>query len=131
MGVVLRWLGAFVLLALTYNPTRWNFVTWSQANFADQMPLTLLLGLMLGLGYLLYLTATFRSIGILGIVLITALAGLMLWVLTDWGLLGLDNPAQNTWIAIFAFSLVLGIGLSWSILWQRLSGQASVDEIEG
>ena len=68
MGVVLRWLGAFVLLALTYNPTPWNFVTWSQANFADQMPLTLLLGLMLGLGYLLYLTATFRSIGILGIV---------------------------------------------------------------
>ncbi len=28
-------------------------------------------------------------------------------------------------------SLILGIGLSWSILRQRLSGQASVDEIEG
>ena len=28
-------------------------------------------------------------------------------------------------------SVVLGIGLSWSILRQRISGQASVDELEG
>jgi Family of unknown function (DUF6524) len=131
MGVLMRWLGAFVLLALTYNPTPWNFIDWSRANFAEQMPLTLLLGLVLGLGYLLYLTATFRSIGLIGIVLIGAVFGLTLWVLNDWGLLGLGNSALNTWLVIFALSLVLGIGLSWSILWQRMSGQASVDEIEG
>jgi hypothetical protein len=35
------------------------------------------------------------------------------------------------WLGILALSLILGIGLSWSILRQRLSGQASVDEIEG
>jgi hypothetical protein len=34
-------------------------------------------------------------------------------------------------MGILVLSLILGIGLSWSILRQRLSGQASVDEIEG
>jgi hypothetical protein len=32
MGILLRWLGAFVLLALTYNPTEWNFTRWAEAN---------------------------------------------------------------------------------------------------
>lgn len=28
MGFLLCWLFAFVLLAATYNPTRWNYVRW-------------------------------------------------------------------------------------------------------
>ena len=43
----------------------------------------------------------------------------------------LANTSLNLWLGIFLLSVVLGIGLSWSILRQRLSGQASVDEIEG
>lgn len=30
MGFVLRWLAAFVLLALTYNPTEFNYVRWAR-----------------------------------------------------------------------------------------------------
>ncbi|MGB8814386.1 MAG: DUF6524 family protein [Paracoccaceae bacterium] len=131
MGIFLRWLGAFALLCATYNPTQWNFTRWAQANFAAQMPLTLFLGLLLGICYLIYVTATLRSIGGFGILLIAAVFGSLLWVLTDWGLLALDNSAINVWLGILALSLVLGIGLSWSILRQRLSGQASVDEIDG
>ncbi len=130
MGIFGRWLGAFVLLALTYNPTPWNYVTWAKTNFATNMPVTLLLGLILGLGYLLYGTATLRSIGVLGIVLVGALFGLMVWVLYDWGLLRLENAGLNTWLSITVLSVILGVGLSWSILWQRLSGQATVDDVE-
>ena len=130
MGIFLRWLGAFVLLAVTFNPTRWNFVRWAEANYATQMPLTLLLGLLLGVGYLIYIGATLRSIGAFGIVLVAAIVGALIWVLIDYGILSLANPGMNLWLGIFALSVVLGIGLSWSILRQRLSGQASVDEIE-
>jgi Family of unknown function (DUF6524) len=130
MAILIRWLGAFVLLALTYNPTPWNYVDWARANFAAQMPLTLLAGLVLALGYLIYVTATLRSMGLLGVLLIAALFGLLLWLLIDWGILGLGNSAVDTWLAILALSLILGVGLSWSILWQRMSGQASVDEVE-
>ena len=131
MGILLRWLGAFALLAATFNPTQWNFVRWSQANWGTQMPLTLLLGLILGVGYMVYVVATMRSIGAFGVVLIAAIVGAALWVLIDWGWLTLNNPSLNLWIGIFVLSLILGIGLSWSILRQRLSGQASVDEIDG
>lgn len=131
MGIIIRWLGAFALLAATFNPTEWNFVRWSQANWQAQMPLTVLFGLILGVGYMVYIVATMRSIGAFGVVLIAAIVGAALWVLIDWGWLSLDNPTVNLWIGIFVLSLILGIGLSWSILRQRLSGQASVDEIDG
>jgi Family of unknown function (DUF6524) len=131
MGILLRWLGAFVLLAATFNPTPWNYVTWVRANWATQMPLALFLGLLLAVGFMIYGVATLRSIGPFGVILIAAIFGAGLWVLIDWGVLGLTNATLNTWLGLVALSLILGIGLSWSLLRQRLSGQASVDEIEG
>jgi hypothetical protein len=131
MGILFRWLGAFVLLAVTFNPTPWNYVRWVQANWADQMPLAVFLGLLLAVAFMVYVVATLRSIGALGVMVIAAIFGAGLWVMIDWGMLSLDNSAFNTWLALIALSLILGIGLSWSILRQRLSGQASVDEIEG
>ena len=130
MGILLRWLGAFVLLAATYNPTEWNYVQWAETNGAAQLPLTLFLGLILLVGYLVYLLATLRSIGKFGMILIAAIFGSGLWVLIDWGVVSLTNSAANTWLGLVALSLILGIGLSWSILRQRLSGQATVEEVE-
>ena len=131
MGIFLRWLGAFVLLSVTFNPTQWNFVRWAGANYATQLPLTLLIGLLLGVGYLIYIGATLRSIGAFGVILVGAIFGALIWVLMDYGVLTLGSPALAVWLGIVALSIVLGIGLSWSILRQRLSGQASVDEIDG
>lgn len=131
MGILLRWLGALALLSVTFNPTRWNYVHWVRSTWPDQMPLTVLLGLLLAVGYMVYVVATIRSIGAFGVVFIAAIFGAALWVLIDWGVLSLANPSVNVWLAILVLSLILGIGLSWSILRQKLSGQASVDEIQG
>lgn len=75
--------------------------------------------------------ARLRSIGAFGMILVAATAGVFLWVLAGWGLLTLDTPSLNLWLGIVVLSLILGIGLSWAILRQRLSGQPSVDEVEG
>lgn len=131
MGILLRWLGAFLLLAATFNPSDWNYIHWVRVNGADQMPLAVFLGLILAVAYMIYVVATLRSIGAFGVVVIGAIFGAGLWVLTDWGVLTLANRSLNLWLAILVLSLILGIGLSWSILRQRLSGQASVDEIDG
>jgi Family of unknown function (DUF6524) len=131
MGILIRWLGAFLLLAATFNPTQWNYVRWVEANWSIQTPLAVLLGLVLAVGYIIYVGATFRSLGAFGMLIIAALFGAMIWVLIDWGVLALGNQNLNVWLGILALSLILGIGLSWSILRQRMSGQASVDEIEG
>jgi hypothetical protein len=50
-------------------------------------------------------------------------------VLIDRSLLHLDNTDLTVWLAILALSLIFGVGLGWSSLRQRLTGQATVDEI--
>ncbi|KUF11227.1 DUF6524 family protein [Pseudoponticoccus marisrubri] len=130
MSFVLRWLFAFLLLAATYNPTQWNFIRWSMAHYETRLSVVVLLGLVLLIGYVIYLRATLRSIGGFGMLLVLALVGAILWVLRDLGLMDLSDPKLATWVGIFALSLVLGVGLSWSIIRRRLSGQVDMDDVE-
>lgn len=130
MGFFLRWMFAFLLLALTYNPTDFNFVRWGMVNYAAETPITVLMGLVLMIGYIIYLRATLRSIGGFGMFLILAVVAALLWVLYDWGFMTLENPTVNTWLGVFALSLVLGIGLSWSLLRRQLTGQADIDDVD-
>ena len=130
MGFLLRWVCAFVLLAATYNPTAWNYVAWIMTGWETQLPLKVLGGLVLLIGYIIYLRATIRSIGLFGMLLILAVAGTLIWVAFDFGWIDLRDPTFVTWLALVVLSIVLAIGLSWSIVRRKLSGQADVDDID-
>ena len=130
MGFLLRWLFAFLLLAATYNPTQYNFVSWAMADQDRQWSVVALSGLVLLVGYIIYLRATLRSIGPLGMLLILALVGAILWVAYDFGLLTLEDRSLNIWLGIFALSLVLGIGLGWSHVRRMISGQSDMDDVD-
>ncbi len=129
-GFVLRWLFAFLLLAATYNPTDWNFTRWVMASGGDMMSVAVLGSLLLIVGYIIYLRATMRSIGPIGMLLVLGLVGALLWVAFDLGWMNFENPTANTWIALVAGTFVLGIGLSWSHVRRRLSGQADMDDVD-
>ena len=129
-GFLLRWGVAFLLLAATFNPTEWNYAAWVGRHYMDQMPLAVLLGLLLIVGYIIYLRATLRSIGGFGMFLVLAIVGALLWVLYDYELLSLQNTSELVWLGLIALSLVLGIGLSWSHVRRRLSGQADMDDVD-
>ena len=128
MGFLLRWLAAFVLLAATYNPTDLSYVRWAMANWNEQLPLAVFIGLILVIAYVLFLTAVLRGMGTLGVILILAVLGSFVWVLWSYGWLSLDNPSANTWIALVLLSIVLALGMYWGILWRRMSGQLEVDD---
>lgn len=128
MGFFLRWLFAFVLVAVTFNPTEWNYFRWTATNYAEQLPLAVLLGLVLLVGYIIYLRATLRSIGALGVFLVLAVVAAMVWVLFDYGWLTLDDSNIMVWLGIIAMSTVLGIGMSWSFVRRAMSGQYDVDD---
>lgn len=128
MPVVVRWLFAFLLLAATFNPTPWNYVRWARENLAGQLPLTVFLGLVLTIGYAILLRATLRGVGAFGMALVAALLASLTWVLVDWRVLTLDNRDETVWFGLFALSVILGIGLSWSIIRRRLSGQVDVED---
>ena len=130
MTFLIRWLIAFVLLTATWNPTPYNFVRWATDHGTTQLPVLVLAGLLLLVGYIIYLRATLRSIGPLGMMLVAAVFAALIWVLIDMGMLDTNNSAVNQWLAILVSSLVLGIGLSWSIFRRRITGQADVDDVD-
>ncbi|WP_298861363.1 DUF6524 family protein [uncultured Sulfitobacter sp.] len=130
MGFIIRWICAFALLALTFNPTEYNYVQWARSYGSMNMSIAVLIGLFLMIGYIIYLRATLRSIGSFGMLLVLAVVGAGLWVLYDLGVLRLDDPSFNVWLGLIALSFVLAIGLSWSIVRRALSGQADVDDVD-
>ncbi|MDF1726590.1 MAG: DUF6524 family protein [Sulfitobacter sp.] len=130
MGLLLRWAFAFLLLTATFNPTEYNYVEWARSHGGDHLSITVLLGLLLLIGYIIYLRATLRSIGGFGMLLVLAVVASALWVLFDLGLLRLSNKDANLWLGLVALSFVLGIGLSWSHVRRALSGQADMDDVD-
>ena len=130
MGFLVRWVCAFLLLAATFNPTEFNYVQWVRSYGGMNVSIAVLAGLVLLIGYIIYLRATLRSIGAFGMILVLAVVGAGLWVLYDLGVLRLDDPSFNVWLGLIALSFVLAIGLSWSIVRRALSGQADVDDVD-
>ena len=116
MGFFIRWICAFALLAATFNPTEYNYVQWVRSYGGMNISIAVLTGLLLLIGYIIYLRATLRSIGGFGMVLVLALVGAGIWVLYDLGILRLEDPSMNVWLGLGALSFVLAIGLSWSIV---------------
>ena len=124
MGFLIRLIFALVLVLLTYNPTRFNYVVWAQEQFQDNLSIVVLNGLILLIGYIVYLRATFRSIGPVGILLAAAVLGAVLWVLADNGIFDPTNSKLTTWIGLVCLAFILAIGLSWSHIRRRISGQS-------
>lgn len=130
MGFLLRWGFAFALLAATFNPTEYNYIDWLRSYGDQNLSIAVLAGLVLVIGYIIYLRATLRSIGLFGMLLVLGVVAASLWVLYDFEMLRLDNADFNLWLGITALSFVLGIGLSWSHVRRALSGQSDVDDID-
>lgn len=125
-----RWLFAQVLVMATFNPTDISYVRWAMESWQEELPLVLFIGVILLIGWIIFLRATLRSIGVVGILLITALAGSLLWVLIDRGLLRVDDVGLLTWIGVVGVGLILGLGMSWSHVRRMLSGQLDVDDVD-
>lgn len=130
-GFLTRWIFAQILVLATFNPTDFSYFRWARDAFETELPLVIFFGLVLLVGYIIFVRATLRSIGLIGIALITALAGSLMWVLIDRGLLSLDDVGLLTWVGLIGVGLILGLGMSWSHIRRMLSGQLDVDDVDG
>ena len=128
-GFLTRWLGALVLVLGTYNPTPYNFAFWvlDDSTQGEQMPLKFLVGAVLIIGYVIYLRATLESIGMIGIALALVFFAGIIWLLLDYGILNLQEQATIIWIVLFVLATIMAIGMSWSFVRRKLSGQ--VDQV--
>jgi Family of unknown function (DUF6524) len=130
VGVVVRFLLALLLVLVTFNPTGYSFIHWFATDFPAVTPVKVVAGLALFIAWIVFVRATFQSIGTLGVVLMGIFFAALIWLFVSWGWLDLANKGALTWIVLIIIALVLTAGLSWAHVRRRLSGQATVDEVE-
>ena len=126
----LRWVFAIILVFGTFNPTPYSFVAWLYPFNDGQLPFKVLAGITLVILYVIYIRATFRSIGWTGVMLAGIFLAALLWVLIDQGILSLDQRSILTWVVLFAIATIMAVGLSWSHVRRRVSGQVDEDETD-
>jgi hypothetical protein len=129
-GVGWRFVIAFLLVCLTWNPTRYNYVEWARAQWSELMPLVVFAGLVLLASWIFFGRATARSLGTLGITLSLALAGTVLWILFYYDFVSTANTTLLSWIVLTLLAVILAIGMSWSHLRRSWSGQVDVDDTD-
>ena len=77
-----------------------------------------------------FINATRRSIGIAGALLIMALSGCVTWVLMDFGVVSASSSRGITHVVLFCTAMLLAVGMNWSHLQRRLSGQVDMDNTD-
>jgi hypothetical protein len=122
-----RLVGALGVVLLTYNPTGYSFYHWALRDLANITALKAFAGALLLAGLVICIRAAFISLGRIGLVLSALVLGTLVWVLTDYGVLDPDRPSLLSWISLIALGIILGIGLCWSLLRARVTGQVEVD----
>ncbi len=129
-GFVIRWVFAFILVAATFNSTGYSLFHWLWPLSDTQLPLKILVVIVVLACYIFYLSATFKSLGLLGIIILLSFCGTLIWLFVDQGWLDLTNSGILSWVMIFMISTVLGIGISWSHVKKRITGQFDTDDVE-
>lgn len=129
-GFLGRWIFALILVFGSYNPTDYSFVSWVMAEGTQFSPVIAVVGILLLIGWTIFLRATLMSLGVVGIALGLALFGAIVWMMVDFGLINMEATGVLTYVALVLLSLILAVGMSWSHIRRRLTGQFDVDDRE-
>ena len=134
----LRLLLALVLVYATYNPWGRSYVHWISGQWAAEdtaswfasPALKFVVGIALAIAWVVFLNSTRRSLGGVGVTLIVALCAGVIWLLAERGIANTRNIPALTHIGLIVVALVLAVGMSWSHVQRRLTGQVDTDEVD-
>lgn len=125
-----RFCFAAVLVFASYNPAGLSYYHWAFKNILNITPIMALTGLVLLIGWTVFIRATIRSLGIIGITLAFALFGVLFWMIIDWGVIPADSAKAMTYVTQIILCFILATGMSWSHVRRRISGQVDADDID-
>lgn len=129
-GYLLRFVAGLLLVFATYNPDGYSYYHWLSSDFPSITALKAFIGMLLLVGWAIYIRAALRSLGAIGLLLTSAFFGTLLWLVVETGLVTLDSVRVATYLVLILLSLVLSTGLSWSHVRRRLSGQMDTDDVD-
>lgn len=136
-GIGARFIFALLLVYATWNPMGQSFTHWvivplfGSAAEAPTIaaPVKFLLGIVLLVGWVIYLQATRRALGLMGALLVAAICGGVVWLLAAYKIVAVQGSALPHLILI-SLAILLAMGMSWSHLSRRMSGQIDTDTVE-
>ena len=135
-GVLIRFIAALVLVYGTFNPEGFSYFHWainpivSGGAAAQHAPLKVLTGLLLLGAWIFFVQTTRRSIGWKGALLVVAILAAVVWALIFYRLLSASSGRVVAHMVLIALTLVLTLGMSWSHVSRRISGQVDTDQID-
>lgn len=127
---LIRFAFALALVLITYNPSGYSVFNWIyEAVLAGEAgAVQFLAGVILLIGWAILVVATLRSLDTFGVILAALLFGALVWLLIELGVLSLGSVSAITWIVLVCLAALLAIGMSWSHIWRRMTGQFDVDD---
>ena len=128
-GFLMRVVLSLLLVLLTFNPSGYSYVHMVADGFPSMTPLEAVLGIVLLIGWIVFLGATLKSIGLVGMVLALALCAALVWLVSSWGWVSLENTNALIWVGLVVLALIMAIGMAWAHLYRRWTGQTTVDEV--
>lgn len=133
-GVLARVLAALALVFVTWNPDGFSYWDWAvrpvrQLGISSFGAAKALVGVLLVIAWGVFLQATRRSLGVVGVVLAAAATGAVVWLLIEQHLVSARTTTGLARAVLIVVGIVLGVGLSWSHIRGRVSGQVSTDEV--
>ena len=125
-----RFVFALVLVLITYNPSGVSAFDWVYETIVsgEAGAVKFLAGVSLLIGWTILLVATWRSLDTFGVILVVLLFGGLVWLLIESGMLEPDSFGAITWLVLVSLACLLAIGLSWSHIWRRMTGQFDTNE---
>ena len=128
-GFLVRFVFAIIVVFATYNPEGVSYYHWVSEALPDFTVIKAFVGVIILIGWVILIRATLGSLGFIGILLAAAFFGLAIWLIVDVMGLSTDNVRVISYIIGIMLASVLSIGVSWSHVRRRITGQVDTDEI--
>lgn len=129
-GIAARFAGALVLVLATYNPEGRSYFHWVYPALPEFDAVKAFVGVVLLIGWTVFLRAATRSLGLTGFLLASAFFGTLIWMGIDFGVIAKDSPRMITYISMIAVAGILTAGMIWSQVRREISGQVDVDDVD-
>lgn len=126
----IRFIFATIVVFASYNPEGYSYFHWMKEDFPSFTVYKSLVGVILIIGWIILIRATLGSLGAIGILLAVAFFGLLIWLFFDVFNIPTDSVRVVSYIIQIMIICVLSVGVSWSHIRRRISGQVDTDEIE-
>ena len=129
-GFLLRFVFAIIVVFVTYNPEGISYFSWVYDELPEFSVLKAFTGIVILIAWIILIRATLGSLGTIGMFLAAAFFGLAIWLIIDVLGLSTDNFRVIAYIIEIMLASVLSIGVSWSHVRRRITGQIDTDELD-